>query len=50
MALGRKITVHRWKKAKQSFTIALMANADGEKEDAIVILKSENPRCFKGIK
>ena len=37
------------KKAKQRVTIALLANADREKEDAILIWKSENPRCFKGI-
>lgn len=37
------------KKAKQRMSIALIANANGEKEDAIVIWKSENPRCFKGI-
>ena len=38
------------KKAKKKVTIALLANADGEKEDTIVIWKSENPRCFnKGI-
>ena len=30
-------------KAKQRVTIALLANADGEKEAAIVIWKSENP-------
>ena len=34
---------------KQRVTIALIANADGEKEAAVVIWKSENPRCFKGI-
>ena len=28
------------KKSKQRVTIALLANADGEKEDAIVIWKS----------
>ena len=37
------------KKVKQRVTIALIANADGEKEAAVVIWKSENPRCFKGI-
>ena len=49
MALGEKITVHRWQKSQTEGTIALLANADGGKEDAIVIWKSENPRCFKGI-
>ena len=37
------------KKAKQRFTIALIANAAGGKESAIVIWKAEKPRCFKGI-
>ena len=36
-------------KVKQWVTIALTANADGEKEAAVVIWKSKNPRCFKGI-
>ena len=35
------------KKAKQRFTIALIANAAGGKESAIVIWKAEKPRCFK---
>ena len=37
------------KKAKQRFTIALIANAAGGKETPIVIWKAEKPRCFKGI-
>ena len=37
------------KKSKHRFTIALMANAAGGKEKPIVIWKSENPRCFKGV-
>ena len=37
------------KKAKQQVRIALIANANGEKEGAVVIWRSENPRCFKGI-
>ena len=36
-------------KAKQRFTIALLANAAGEKEPAIVVWKAEEPRCFQGI-
>ena len=36
------------KQAKQRVTIALIANVDREKEAAIVIWKSENPRCFRG--
>ena len=37
------------KKAKQRFTIALIANVAGEKESAIVVWKAEKPRCFKGV-
>ena len=37
------------KKSKQRFTIALIANAAGGKEKPIVIWKSDNPRCFKGV-
>ena len=37
------------KKAKQRFTITLVANAAGGKESAIVIWKAEKPRCFKGV-
>ena len=37
------------KKAKQRFMIALIANAAGGKESAIVIWKAEKPRCFKGV-
>ena len=37
------------KKAKQRITITLIANANGEKEAAVVIWKSESPRCFKGV-
>ena len=46
---GRKNHSAWRQKGKQQVTIALLANADGEKEDAIVICKSENPTCFKGI-
>ncbi len=35
--------------AKQQVTIALIANADREKEAAVVIWNSECPRCFKGV-
>ena len=37
------------KKCKQRMTVALFVNAAGEKETPVVIWKSENPRCFKGI-
>ena len=40
---------HGGKKAKQRFTVALVVNADGEKEMLVVVWKSEKPRCFKGI-
>ena len=36
-------------KAKQRFTITLVANAAGGKESAIVICKAEKPRCFKSV-
>ncbi len=37
------------KKAKQTLTVALMCNAAGGKGEAIVIWRSENLRCFRGI-
>ena len=37
------------KKAKQRITVALIANAAGGKETAIVIWKSAKPRCFKSV-
>ena len=40
---------HGGKKSKQRFTITLIANAAGGKEKPIVIWKSNNPRCFKGV-
>ena len=39
------------KRAKQRFTVTFIVNAAGKSESKpIVIWKSENPRCFKGIK
>lgn len=40
---------HGGKKSKNRFTVALIVNAEGEKEVPIVVWKSEKPRCFKGI-
>lgn len=37
------------KKAKHRMTVALIVNADGGKETAIVVWKSAKPRCFKAI-
>ena len=37
------------KKSKQRFTIAFMVNAAGKKEKPVVIWKSANPRCFRGV-
>lgn len=37
------------KKSKQRVTVALIANAAGEKEKPIVVWKSQKPRCFKGV-
>ena len=39
----------RRKKAKQSMTVALIANTGGGKETAIVIWESEKPWCFKSV-
>ena len=38
------------KKLKHRVTVAFLVSAVGDKEDPIVIWKSENPRCFRGIK
>ena len=37
------------KKAKLRIIIAIIPNANGEKEAAVVIWKAESPRCFKGV-
>ena len=37
------------KKAKERFTITLVANAAGGKQSAIVIWKAEKPQCFQGV-
>lgn len=37
------------KQAKQRLTVALCANAAGEKENPIIIWKSKKPHCFKNI-
>lgn len=37
------------KKSKHRVTVAFLVNAAGDKEDPIVIWKSENPRCFRGL-
>ena len=49
MTLVRKFRMQRWQKAKQRVAIVLLANTNGEKEDPILIWKSENPKCFRGI-
>ena len=49
MVLGRKVlNAKEEKKAKQLFTICLIASAAGRREDPIVIWKSENEmyRCI----
>ena len=38
------------KKAKETITVALFANAAREKELPVVIGKAAKPRCFKGLK
>lgn len=40
---------HGGKKSKERITVALMVNAAGGKETAVVIWKSARPRCFKSI-
>ncbi len=40
---------HGGKTSKQRLTIALIANADGEKESPVIIWKSKKPRCFKNV-
>ena len=37
------------KKAKQRLTWAFFVNAEGEKEDPVVIGTSVSPRCFKNL-
>ena len=37
------------KKAKERLTISFFVNAGGGREPPIVIGKSANPRCFKGL-
>ena len=37
------------KKFKYRVTVAFLVNAASDKEDPIVIWKSENPRCFRGL-
>ena len=37
------------KKSKHRVTVAFLVSAAGEKEDPIVIWKSAQPRCFKGV-
>ena len=38
------------KKSKLRMTVAFFVNAKGEKEEPIVIWKSQNPRCFKNLR
>ena len=47
-AKGRRCT--GGKKAKQRLTWAFFVNAEGEKEDPVVIGTSVSPRCFKNFK
>ena len=41
--------MHRGKQSKERLTCALFVNAAGDKEKPIIIGKSANPRCFRGI-
>ena len=49
---GQKVKLCKsGKKSKQRFTVTFIVNGAGKSESKpIVIRKSENPRCFKGIK
>ena len=47
MVLGRKALCKGGKKAKQRFTIALIANAAGGKESAIVVWKAKKHDVLK---
>ena len=38
------------KESKVRMTVAFFVNANGEKEEPIVIWKSKNPRCFKNLR
>ena len=37
------------KNSKHRMTVTFLVNAAGDKEDTVVIWKSENPRCFRGV-
>jgi hypothetical protein len=37
-------------KSKERVTVFCCANIKGEKRDLLVIGKSKNPRCFKGVR
>ena len=39
---------HSVRRQNNKITIALIANANREREAAVVIWKSESPRCLKG--
>ena len=41
--------LYRWEKSKERLTCAFFVNAKGGKEKPIVVGKSANPRCLKGI-
>ena len=43
--------MQRWQKSKHRLTIAFFVNGMGQSEyPPVVIWKSQNPRCFKGVK
>ena len=47
--LYNKLKLNTSKKSKDRLTCAFFINASGGKEKPIIIGKSANPRCFRGI-
>ena len=43
-------TAKRFKASKERVTVFCCVNMIGEKQGLLVIGKSKNPRCFKGVK
>lgn len=37
------------KRSKERITVALIVNVAGGKEKAVIVGKSENPSCFRGV-
>jgi len=48
--LFKKGSAEGFKSLKERVTVLCCANVKGEKRDLLVIGKSKNPRCFKGVR